>query len=183
MTERTTRAQRMTAPLGTGAVKMLAEASGGCIRPVQLRRTDLDTGQVEQVWSPAARPWPANAPPAPNEPRSCERRSAGKAGTSRTNPSTSPTRPTTGRPGSWRTEAQQLHEHAAGQDTGDLDELITELDAELARAGIRGNPDPGKKGGTRRHRSTRRRQDAPDLPRRKISPRTTGNVYRPRRES
>ena len=29
----------------------------------------------------------------------------------------------------------------------------------------------------RRHRSTRRRQDAPDLPRRKISPRTVGKTY------
>ncbi len=42
---------------------------------------------------------------------------------------------------------------------------------------MRGKPDPGKKGASRRHRSTRRRQDAPDLPRRKISPRTTGKVY------
>ena len=57
-----------------------------------------------------------------------------------------------------------------------LDELIGEVDAELARSGIRGNPDPGasKKA---RHRSTRRRQDAPALPRRTISPRTTGMVY------
>jgi hypothetical protein len=29
----------------------------------------------------------------------------------------------------------------------------------------------------RRHRSTRRRQDTPDLPRRKISPRTIGKIY------
>ena len=29
----------------------------------------------------------------------------------------------------------------------------------------------------RRHRSTRRRQDAPDLPRRKVSPRTVGKTY------
>ena len=57
-----------------------------------------------------------------------------------------------------------------------LDALIGELDAELAATGIRGNPDPGKSA-ARRHRSTRRRQDTPDLPRRKISPRTTGKVY------
>ena len=29
----------------------------------------------------------------------------------------------------------------------------------------------------RRHRSTRRRQDAPDLPRRPVSPRTVGKIY------
>ena len=32
-------------------------------------------------------------------------------------------------------------------------------------------------GPARRHRSTRRRQDAPDLPRRKVSPRTVGKTY------
>jgi hypothetical protein len=57
-----------------------------------------------------------------------------------------------------------------------LDALIGELDAELAATGIRGNPDPGKNN-ARRHRSTRRRQDTPDLPRRKIAPRTTGKIY------
>jgi hypothetical protein len=78
-----------------------------------------------------------------------------------------------------RADAQKLRDHAAtaGQDTDDLEQLIGELDAELVRAGVRGKPDPGKKGAARRHRSTRRRQDAPDLPRRKISPRTTGKVY------
>ena len=52
MTERTTRAERMAQPRAADAIKTLAEASGGCIRPVQLRRTDLDSGQVEQVIVP-----------------------------------------------------------------------------------------------------------------------------------
>ena len=40
---------------------------------------------------------------------------------------------------------------------------------------MRGNVLPAKP--ARRHRSTRRRQDAPDLPRRKITPRTVGKTY------
>ena len=52
---------------------------------------------------------------------------------------------------------------AAGKDTGELDELITELDQEIARSGLRGKADPSRPR-PRRHRSTRRRQDAPDLP-------------------
>jgi hypothetical protein len=59
--------------------------------------------------------------------------------------------------------------------TTDFDELITELDAEITRAGIRGKAAPATP--SRRHRSTRRRQDAPDLPKRKISPRTVGKTY------
>jgi len=77
-----------------------------------------------------------------------------------------------------RAGLQQLRDRmrTAGDATAGLDGLIGEVDTELARSGIRGNPDPGasKKA---RHRSTRRRQDAPALPRRKISPRTTGKVY------
>ena len=48
---------------------------------------------------------------------------------------------------------------------------------------MRRSPGPGVRGKVlpdrpaRRHRSTRRRQDAPDLPRRKVSPRTLGKSY------
>jgi len=76
-----------------------------------------------------------------------------------------------------RAEAQQQRDAAAaaGQDTTDFDLLITELDEEIAQAGIRGKVNPGRP--DRRHRSTRRRQDAPDLPRRKVIPRTVGKTY------
>ena len=50
-----------------------------------------------------------------------------------------------------------------------------ELDEEITKAGIRGKAAPDRP--ARRHRSTRRRQDAPDLPRRKVSPRTVGKTY------
>ncbi len=43
------------------------------------------------------------------------------------------------------------------------------------RAGMRGNVLPARP--TRRHRSTKRRQDAPDLPRRKVTSRTVGKTY------
>ena len=66
-----------------------------------------------------------------------------------------------------RADAQQSRDQAkaAGQDTLDFDELIRELDEEITRSGVRGNVAPGRP--ARRHRSTRRRQDAPDLPKRR----------------
>jgi hypothetical protein len=77
----------------------------------------------------------------------------------------------------------------AGDDTTDLDAVIEELDAELTAAGLRGTlarttgtPTNGEHqdqdARARRSRSTRRRQDTPDLPRRRVSARTTGKVYR-----
>ena len=76
-----------------------------------------------------------------------------------------------------RSEAQQSRDQAdaAGQDTADFDELIRELDEEITKSGVRGNVAPDRP--ARRHRSTRRRQDAPDLPRRKVAPRTLGKTY------
>ena len=55
------------------------------------------------------------------------------------------------------------------QDTADFDALTAELDEEITKSGIRGK--------RWRHRSTRRRQDAPDLPKRKVDPRTVGKTY------
>ena len=49
---RTTRAERMAAPLARQVVKELAAEHGACLRPVQLRRTEIDTGHVEQVLIP-----------------------------------------------------------------------------------------------------------------------------------
>jgi hypothetical protein len=49
---RRTRAERLAMPLACEVVKDLAVEHGACIRPVQLRRTNLDTGAVEQVLVP-----------------------------------------------------------------------------------------------------------------------------------
>src|SRR5215471_11241168 len=51
-TGRTTRAERMAMPLARDVVKDVAIEHGGCIRPIQLRRTDLTTGETEQVLVP-----------------------------------------------------------------------------------------------------------------------------------
>jgi hypothetical protein len=76
-----------------------------------------------------------------------------------------------------RAEAQKDRDQlaAAQADTTDFAELIAELDEEITAVGMRGMAVPARP--KRRHRSTRRRQDAPDLPRRKISPRTVGQTY------
>jgi hypothetical protein len=73
-------------------------------------------------------------------------------------------------------QADREHAEAAGEDTAELDEMIADLDHEIRRSGLRGNADPGRTR-PRRQRSTRRRQDAPDLPKRKISPHTIGKTY------
>lgn len=52
MTTATTRTERAATPLARDAIRKIAESYGGCLRPVQLRRTDTRTGEVAQVMVP-----------------------------------------------------------------------------------------------------------------------------------
>src|SRR5215469_11733687 len=49
---RASRAERMAMPLVRDVVREVAVEHGACIRPIQLRRRNVDTGQVEQVLVP-----------------------------------------------------------------------------------------------------------------------------------
>ena len=63
MTDTSTRAERMAMPLARDSIRKIAEACGGCLRPVQLRRTDTVTGQVEQVMMPCGATLASICPP------------------------------------------------------------------------------------------------------------------------
>jgi hypothetical protein len=176
---KTTRVQRLAMPLARQVVKDLAVEHGGCIRPVQLRRTDLDTGETGQVLIPCGHTM-AHVCPACAERAKSLRAAQCREGWHLEDEPDLTADPATGDQQWWvvlRAEAQKDRDQAdaAGQDTSDFDTLIAELDDEITRVGIRGNVDPGRP--ARRHRSTRRRQDTPDLPRRKINPRTLGKTY------
>jgi hypothetical protein len=168
----------MAMPLARDVVKEVAIEHGACIRPVQLRRTSLDTRQVDHVLVPCGHTLASVCPSCAERAKTLRAAQCREGWHLEHEPVIDPEPPTDDQ--KWwiekRAEAQQLRdEAAAGQDTTDLDELITELDGELAKAGIRGKAASSKP--TRRHRSTRRRQDAPDLPRRKTDPRTVGKTY------
>ena len=166
-------------PLAREVVKDLAVEHGACIRPIQLRRTNLDTGETDTVLVPCGHTLAHVCPSCAERAKSLravqcrEGWHLGDEPDIQADPATNHQR--------WlvekRAEAQVLRDQAAdtGQDTSDLDELLTELDEEINRAGIRGKAAPAKS--ARRHRSTRRRQDASDLPRRKVSSRTVGKIY------
>ena len=62
-TGKTTRAQRMTMPLAREVVKELAVEHGACIRPIQLRRTNLDTGETDTVLVPCGHTLASVCPP------------------------------------------------------------------------------------------------------------------------
>jgi hypothetical protein len=159
---------------------------GGCLRPVQLRRTNLDTGQVDQQIIPCGSTLEATCPACAKRAKSLRAEQCGDGWHLENEPDPGQAEPDETQE-YWLTlrgEAQVRRDQAeaTGDDTNELDELIGELDDELARAGIRGtitrNTGGGaSKNGTRRSRSTRRRQDAPKLPKRPATDRTTGRVF------
>ncbi len=174
VTGRTTRAQRMAMPLAREVVKDLAVEHGACIRPIQLRRTNLHTGEVDTVLVPCGHTLAHVCPSCAERARTLRAAQCREGWHLEDEPGIAPD-PATEDQRFWvekRAEAQLLRDQAAsaGEDTADLDELLRELDEEITKAGVRGKVAPSRP--ARRHRSTRRRQDAPDLPRRKVSPRT-----------
>ena len=177
---RTTRAERMTMPLARQVVKDLAVEHGACIRPIQLRRTNVDTGEVEQVLVPCGHTLAHVCPACADRARALRAVQCREGWHLEDEPDLTPDPATEDQqwPVTLRAEAQQFRDQADedGQDTADFDELIRELDEEITSSGVRGNVLPAGKP-ARRHRSTRRRQDAPDLPRRQVSSRTVGKTY------
>jgi len=179
MTQRTTRAQRLAMPLARDVVRELAITHGGCVRPVQLRRTDLHTGQTEPVLVPCGHTLAAVCPSCAERARVLRAAQCREGWHLEREPAVQADA-ADDEQHMWiemRAQAQQQRDQAAsaGQDTAEDDELIAELDEEITRSGMRGNVLPARP--VRRHRSTRRRQDAPDLPRRKVAPRTVGKTY------
>jgi hypothetical protein len=62
-TTRVTRADRMALPLARDVLRDLAVENGACIRPIQLRRTDRDTGQTQTVLVPCGSTLDSVCPP------------------------------------------------------------------------------------------------------------------------
>jgi hypothetical protein len=174
-----TRAERLSMPLAREVVRDLAIDHGACIRPVQLRSTNLDTGAVEQVLVPCGHTLASVCPACADRAKNLRAAQCREGWHLEAEPVIEPD-PATDDQRWWvekRAEAQVMRDQAAdhGQDIGNLEELTAELDGEITAAGMRGKVLPARP--VRRHRTTRRRQDAAPLPRRKIAARTVGKTY------
>ena len=186
MTDRQTRAERAAHPLARDSIRKIAEASGGCLRPLQLRRTDIQTGETVSVMVPCGVTLASICPPCAERAKELRAAQCREGWHLEDEPDLRPAAPDEMQE-FWltlRAEAQLRRDTAAaaGQETTGYDELIDELDTEITLAGIRGkvatnhSSSDGRQS-ARRSRSTQRRQDAASLPARKIAPRTIGRMY------
>jgi hypothetical protein len=168
----------MAMPLARAVVKDLAAEHGACQRPVQLRRTSIDTGHIEQVLIPCGHTLASVCPPCAERAKLLRAAQCREGWHLDREPVIEPDPATDEQKGKVtdRAEVQADRDALAneGLDTTDLDERIGDLDQQITDAGVRGNVLPAR---PRRHRSTRRRQDAAPLPRRPVSARTVGKTY------
>jgi hypothetical protein len=165
-------------PLARTVVKDLAAEHGACQRPVQLRRTTIDTGHIEQVLIPCGHTLAAVCPPCAERAKLLRAAQCREGWHLDREPVIEPD-PATGEQRAKVTDRAEVQADrdalaAEGLETAELDERIGELDQQITDAGVRGNVLPAR---PRRHRSTRRRQDAAQLPRRPVSARTVGTTY------
>jgi hypothetical protein len=166
-------------PLARDVVKDLAVEHGACIRPVQLRRTNLATGQTEPVLIPCGHTLASVCPSCAERAKNLRAAQCREGWHLDHEPVIDPDNPTDDQ--KWlvqtRADAQGMRDsdEACGEDVTGWDEELADLDEQINEAGMRGNVLPARP--NRRHRSTRRRQDAAPLPKRAVDPRTIGKTY------
>ncbi|MFD8529663.1 replication initiator [Streptosporangium canum] len=167
--------------LAREVAEQVAIDNGVCIRPVPYRRLDSLTGLAEVVNVPCGATLESKCPPCAKRNRQVRRAQCREGWHLEAEPVASAGEASEDQ--RWLVEfranlqGQRDEAEHAGADAAvaDLDAAIDAVDAEINAAGMSGNV-LGRTAG-QRSRSTRRRQDAPDLPRRVMKDTTLGRTF------
>jgi hypothetical protein len=178
-----TRAQRTALPLSADVVHVLAEQHGVCTRPLAMRRIDTTTGRIDIVPIPCGSTREDQCRPCADKARRLRMTQCRQGWHLEHEPVINRARPSEDHKELMAARADLLAAYTECKTHGDeltceqIADSIAELDTELRAAGIRGRLTPLDPPPKPLKRSTRRRQDAPDLPRRPIQKRTVGRVF------
>ena len=180
---RNSRAERARMPVALAVAEEVAISHGVCIRPVTMRVTDTATGETSMVDVPCGATMEAKCPPCAERSRRLRMhqcRAGWHADTDPipdADPATDEQRDLVAVRAdvtAVRDEFLELGDTVSAEAAG---ETLDVLDGELAGLGVRGHLEPEATGNTRRARSTKRRQDAPDLPKKAMSKTTLGRTF------
>ncbi|GAA5086030.1 plasmid stabilization system protein ParE [Thermocatellispora tengchongensis] len=175
----TTRAAHQRKPLARDVAEEVAKQYGVCIRPVLVRRLDTHTGASEDIDLPCGATLEAKCPSCAKRNRLLRMAQCREGWHLATEPAITPDEPNEDQ--RWlvefRADVQAARDAAdqAGEDTSDYDSAIRGIDEEINQAGMRGNV-LGRIA-AKRTRTTRRRQDVPDLPKRTMTNTTLGRTF------
>ncbi|MGH3607972.1 MAG: replication initiator, partial [Pseudonocardiaceae bacterium] len=178
-----TRAQRAALVLSTEVAQDLAERHGVCVRPLAMRRIDTTTGRVDVVPVPCGSTRADQCRPCAEKARRLRMVQCRQGWHLDQEPTTPRATPTEEQTELMATRADLFAAYtqcaAAGEPVvcEQIADAVAELDTALRELGVRGRLTPLDQPATPVKRSTRRRHDAPNLPRRPIQHRTLGRVF------
>ena len=179
-----TRAQKALLALSGDVAQQLAEDHGVCIRPLAMRRIDLTTGRIDVVPVPCGSTRDEVCGPCAQKAQRLRIVQCREGWHLEHEPDPGPVDPTE-RQKTVMTIRADLHaayqlarENGEEDECAEITDTVSEVDEELRALGVRGRLEPLDPPAVAvRKRSTRRRQDAPDLPRRPVEKRTVGQVF------
>ncbi|MGH3773703.1 MAG: replication initiator [Pseudonocardiaceae bacterium] len=178
-----TRAQRAALALTTEVVHELAEQHGVCVRPLPMRRIDTTTGRVEVVPVPCGSTREDQCRPCSEKARRLRMAQCRQGWHLDTEPSTDHAQPNEAQKELMAARADLFAAYTESKASGDaqtceqIAETVAELDTTLRESGLRGRLTPLDPPPKPVRRSTRRRQDAPNLPRHRVEHATVGRVF------
>ena len=181
---RETAAERRARPCFHDVAVSAAEKHGVCVRPLVMRTLNLDTGVSDYVAVPCKSTMESQCPSCAKKARLLRMQQLREGWHLDHEPVQQPHPPSDVQTEllahradlivAYRTACEE-GDHAAAEE---LREEIRSVDDELRASGMRGRiPSPDAPAKSTRTRSTRRRQDAPDLPTRQVSKTTVGRQY------
>jgi hypothetical protein len=182
-TGRMTRAQRAALPLSADVAQVLAKQHGVCIRPLAMRRIDTITGRIDIVPVPCGSTREDHCRPCAEKGRRLRMAQCREGWHLDTEPAIERATPSEEHQELMAARADLLAAYTECKSNGDeisceqIADSVAELDTELRAAGVRGRLTPLDLPPKPVKRSTRRRHDAPNLPRRPIEKRTLGRVF------
>jgi Replication initiator protein, pSAM2 len=180
---RMTRAQRSALPISAEVAQVLAEQHGVCIRPLAMRRIDTTTGRGDIVPVPCGSTREDQCRPCADKARRLRMAQCRQGWHLDTEPLIDRAAPTEDHKELMAARADLVAAYTECKTRGDeisceqISDSVAELDAALRAAGVRGRFTPLDPPSKLVKRSTRRRQDAPELPRRPVDKRTLGRVF------
>jgi hypothetical protein len=178
-----TRQQRAALPLSTDVAQAIAEQHGVCVRPLAMRRIDITTGRIEIVPVPCGSTREDQCQPCSDKARRLRMAQCREGWHLEAEPTIQRTKPNKEQQELMAARADLFTAYAECKANDDVEtceqiaESVAELDAALHAAGVRERLTPLDPLPKPLKRSTRRRQETPNLPRRPIERRTVGRVF------
>ena len=179
------RADRMAQPLAADVLRVLAEKAGVCVKPLAIRRIDTATGVTSILDVPCGARLASKCKPCAERNRRLRQQQIREGWHLAEEPAPAVEAPcgevkaAVGLRCEFAFAREEALRESAWDQVAELDRAIDQLDETLSTMRIRGGlAVPADVVKPRRARSTKRRDDADELPRRPIQDRTVGTVYK-----